>query len=610
MFDIKEALAKVPTKPGVYIMKDQVGTIIYVGKAKNLRNRLRQYFQNTLTNRKVAIMVDHIEEFEYIIVENEVESLILEQNLIKSNMPKYNILLKDDKQFPYIKINIRDRFPKITKTRAPKDDGAIYYGPFSSAISVNESIEFLNKYYKIRTCGLNLNRKDKTYKVCLNYHLGLCDGPCAGLITETAYREKINEAKDFLDGKKSDLIPSLESEMYQASSDLDFEKAAKCRNTIEFLQNLFTKQSVDTLSFIDKDVIGLAKGEENACIQIFFVRGGKVLGREHYFINDIADDSREEILAAFIKQYYMGYSQMPNEIIIEDRLEDQDLIEEFLSKIKGRPLRIINPQRGENVDLIKLAKKNALDMLVKQSDRYTKRNKINQENLVNLQEMLDLKSLPHRIEAYDISHYAGDQSVGAMVVFENGEAKRSDYRKFKLRENKNDDYQSLEEVLTRRFKRLVNRDDNKESFHLVPDLIMMDGGKGQINIAKGVLEKLNLDIPICGLVKDDFHQTRGVIYENVEIEIPVNTNLFRMIYTIQEEAHRFAISYHRNRMSTRFYKSELDNIPGIGPKRKKALIDHFKSIEKIKLASLEDLTQVNGISKKVAQDIYDYFKGE
>ncbi len=610
MFDIKEALAKVPTKPGVYIMKDQVGTIIYVGKAKNLRNRLRQYFQNTLTNRKVSIMVDHIEEFEYIIVENEVESLILEQNLIKSNMPKYNILLKDDKQFPYIKINIRDRFPKITKTRAPKDDGAIYYGPFSSAISVNESIEFLNKHYKIRTCGLNLNRKDKTYKVCLNYHLGLCDGPCAGLITEAAYREKINEAKDFLDGKKSDLIPSLEKEMYQASKDLDFEKAAKCRNTIEFLQNLFTKQSVDTLSFIDKDVIGLAKGEENACIQIFFVRGGKVLGREHYFINDIADDSREEILAAFIKQYYMGYSQMPNEIIIEDRLEDQDLIEEFLSKIKGRPLRIVNPQRGENVDLIKLAKKNALDMLIKQSDRYTKRNKINQENLVNLQEMLGLKSLPHRIEAYDISHYAGDQSVGAMVVFENGEAKRSDYRKFKLRENKNDDYQSLEEVLTRRFKRLVNRDDNNESFHLIPDLIMMDGGKGQINIAKGVLEKLNLDIPICGLVKDDFHQTRGVIYDNVEIEIPVNTNLFRMLYSIQEEAHRFAISYHRNRMSTRFYKSELDNIPGVGPKRKKALIDHFKSIEKIKLASLEDLVQVNGINKKVAQDIYDYFKGE
>lgn len=609
MFDIKEALAKVPTKPGVYIMKDQIGTIIYVGKAKNLRNRLRQYFQNTLTNRKVSSMVDHIEEFEYIIVENEVESLILEQNLIKSNMPKYNILLKDDKQFPYIKINIRDRFPKITKTRAPKDDGAIYYGPFSSAISVNESIEFLNKHYKIRTCGLNLNRKDKTYKVCLNYHLGLCDGPCAGLISEEAYREKIISAKDFLDGKKSDLIPSLESEMYQASRDLDFEKAAKCRNTIEFLQNLFTKQSVDTLSFIDKDVIGLAKGEENACIQIFFVRGGKVLGREHYFINDIADDSREEILAAFIKQYYMGYSQMPNEIIIEDRLEDQDLIEEFLSKVKGRPLRIINPQRGENVDLLKLAKKNALDMLVKQSDRYTKRNKINRENLENLQEMLGLKNLPHRIEAYDISHYAGDQSVGAMVVFENGEAKRSDYRKFKLRENKNDDYQSLEEVLTRRFKRLLNRGDNNESFHLIPDLIMMDGGKGQINIAKGVLEKLNLDIPICGLVKDDFHQTRGVIYNNVEIEIPINTNLFRMIYTIQEEAHRFAISYHRNRMSTRFYKSELDNIPGVGPKRKKALIDHFKSIEKIKLASIEDLTQVNGINKKVAQDICDYFKG-
>ncbi|MDO5028629.1 MAG: excinuclease ABC subunit UvrC [Bacillota bacterium] len=610
MFNIQEALKKAPTQPGVYIMKDIVGDIIYVGKAKNLRNRLRQYFQNTLTNKKVSAMVDHVEEFEYIIVENEVESLILEQNLIKTNMPKYNILLKDDKQFPYIKINIQDRFPKITKTRAPKDDGAIYFGPFSSAISVNESIEFLNKHYKLRTCGLNLNNPNKTYKVCLNYHIGLCDGPCAGLISPEEYRQRINEARDFLEGKKSDLIPNLTKEMYQASEKLDFEKAATCRNTIEFLQNLLTKQSVDTLSFIDKDVIGLAKGEDNACIQIFFVRGGKVLGREHYFINDVGEDDKADILEAFIKQYYMGYSQMPNELIIEESLPDQDLIEEFLSKLKGKTLRIINPQRGENVDLLKLAKKNALDMLLKSSERYTKRNRINQENLENLQRMLDLDHLPERIEAYDISHYAGDQSVGAMVVFENGLSKRSDYRKFKLRENKNNDYKALEEVLTRRFKRLINKTDNKESFHLVPDLIMMDGGKGQVNVGKKVLDQMGLNIPICGLVKDDFHQTRGLIYENVEIDLPVDTNLFRMIYTIQEEAHRFAISYHRNRMSTRFYKSELDNIPGVGPKRKKALIEYFKAIDNIKHSTIEELSQVPGINKKTAQDIYDYFREE
>lgn len=525
-------------------------------------------------------------------------------------MPKYNVLLKDDKQFPYIKINIRDRFPKITKTRAPRDDGALYFGPFASALSVNESIEFFNKYYKLRTCGLNLNNPNKLYKVCLNYHINLCKGPCAGFVSPEEYREGIKEVQNFLEDKKSPLIGNVKKLMMESAKKMDYEGATYYRNVMEFLNNLLTKQSVDTLSFIDKDVIAMAKGEEDVVIQVFFVRGGKVLGREHYFLNDTLDQSEGEILGAFVKQYYAGYSQLPNEVYIENEIEEMDVIEEFLGKIKGRPLRIVVPKRGENLDLMKLVKKNAQDMLVKYGDRYTKRNRLNQENLENLKDMLGLDHLPRRIEAYDISHIAGDENVGAMVVFEDGKTKRSDYRKFKIRSSTNDDYKSLEEVLTRRFLRQKEKSSKNESFQLLPDLIVMDGGKGQVNVAKKVLSGMDLDIPVCGLVKDDFHQTRGVIYENVEYEIPIDTNLYRMLYAISEEAHRFAISFHRNRMSSRFYKSELDDVKGIGPKRKMALIEHFKSIDRIKTASLEELSSIKSMNVKSAQAIIEHFRGE
>lgn len=610
MFNFEEALKKAPTEAGVYIMRDSVGTIIYVGKAKNLRSRLRQYFQKNITSKKVLSMVENIEEFEYIIVDNEVESLILEQNLIKSHMPKYNVLLKDDKQYPYIKINIRDRFPKIVKTRVPRNDGARYFGPFSSALAVNESIEFFNKHYKLRTCGLNLNNPEKSYKVCLNYHINLCRGPCAGLISPEEYNEDIKSVINFLEDKKSSLKNDVRKLMLESSEKLNFERASYYRNIIEFLNNLLTKQSVDTLSFIDKDVIALAKGEDDVVIQIFFVRGGKVLGREHYFLNDTLDQEEGEILAAFLKQYYAGYSQLPNEIYIENEIEDMELIEDFLCKIKGRSVKITVAKRGENLELIELVKKNAKDMLSKYGDRYSKKNRIDKENLENLQEMLSLDKPPSRIEAYDISHIAGDQSVGAMVVFEEGKSKRSDYRRFKIRTAANDDYKSLEEVLTRRFLRSKEKSSKKESFQLLPDLIIMDGGKGQINVAKRVLKEMELDIPVCGLVKDSFHQTRGLIYENVEFEIPIGTNLYRMLYSISEEAHRFAINYHRNRMSSRFYKSELDEIKGIGPKRKKGLMEHFKSIDRIKNASLEELEEVESMTKKSAEAVYRYFREE
>lgn len=610
MFDIKEALKNAPNKPGVYIMKDKVGTIIYVGKAKNLRNRLRSYFQKNVSNRKVAAMVSHIYEFEYIIVDNEVESLILEQNLIKQNMPKYNILLKDDKQYPYVKINISDRFPKITKTRYPKDDGSIYFGPFTNTFSVNESIEFFNKYYKIRTCGLNLNDPNKTFKPCLNYHINLCDGPCMGTVSEEEYNENIQSVVRFFEGKDKKVFEIIDKKMQEASKNLDFESAIYYRNLTSMLLDMLTKQSVERLSIIDKDIIAMARGAEEVCIQIFFVRGGKILGREHYILDDQLDLENKEILGEFLKQYYAGYTRLPNEIYIEVDIPDKEVVEEFLSKLKEQKVRIIVPQRGENLELIQLVKKNAKDMLSKYGNEFSRRNKENRQTLTELQELLDLRTYPERIEAYDISHIAGDQSVGAMVVFENGQMKRSDYRRFKITSAKNDDYKSLKEVLTRRFRRYVEKSGKSESFHVLPDLIMMDGGKGQVNICLGVLREMNLDIEVIGLVKDSFHQTRGIIYNNQEFNLPVETNLYRMIYKIQEEAHRFAINYHRTRMSNRLYQSELDNISGIGPKRKKAMIEHFKSIEKIKSATLEELLQVPSMSRTAAESVYNYFRGE
>lgn len=610
MFDIKEELKKVPSDPGVYIMKDKIGTTIYVGKAKNLKNRLKQYFQATVKHPKVQAMVDNVEEFEYIIVQNEVESLILEQNLIKDNMPKYNILLKDDKQYPYIKINIKDRFPKIVKTRTLRDDGSIYFGPYTSAISVNEVIEFFNRHFKIRTCGLNLNDPKKVYRPCLNYYINKCDGPCMGNLDSEVYKERIKKAIAFFDGKDLSVIKEVEEMMSEAAAKLDFENASYYRNLILFLNNLQEKQNVDTISFIDKDVIAMARGVDEVCIQVFFVRGGKILGREHYILSDTLNSETSDILSAFLKQFYAGYNQLPNEIFIEEEIDDMEIIEGYLSQIKNRPVRILVPKRGENVELLALVRKNAEDMLSKYGDRFLKKARENMETLGELKNLLGLKNLPLRIEAYDISHIAGDESVGSMVVFEKGQSKKTDYRKFKIKTvDKNDDYASLREVLERRFRRRENSSKN-ESFKALPDLIMMDGGKGQVNVALDVLKSIDLDIPICGLVKNDFHQTRGIIYDNVEYEIPITSNLYRMMYKIQEEAHRFAINYHRARMSNRFYRSELDEIPGIGEKRKAALIDHFKSIEKIRDASIEQLTEVKGMNKTSAKAVYEHFREE
>lgn len=612
MFDIEYNLDQAPTSPGVYLMKDKVGTIIYVGKAKNLRNRLRQYFQPGQTNRKVKAMVENIYEFEYIIVDTEVESLVLEQNLIKQYMPKYNILLKDDKQYPYIVINIKDKYPKVARTRLPKDDGSIYFGPFTETIAVNESIEFFSKHFKLRTCGLNLNKENPKNKVCLNYHIDQCSGPCEGLISQEDYNKRIEKVINFLEGKDKSLLKYVKEEMLEASKNLDFERATEYRNLHDMLLALLTKQNVERLSVIDKDIIGSSRLKDEIAIQIFFVRGGKVLGREHYILEDSLDLENKEILSTFIKQYYGGYTKLPNEIYIEEELADQDIIEDYLTKLKGKKVRLVVPHRGENLDLMRLVQKNARDMIIKHGKKFIKRNEKNHQTLEELKNLLNLKNFPKRIEAYDISHIAGDQSSGAMVVFENGQAKKSDYRKFRLQTSKNDDYQSLYEVLTRRFRRAKMENQKKnESFLFLPDLIMMDGGKGQVGVAHKVIKEMNIsNIPVVGLVKDEFHQTRGLIYKGVEYLLPVDTDLYRLIYKIQEEAHRFAIDYHRSRMSNRIYQSELDNIKGVGPKRKRELLKHFKSVENIKSASLEDLQEVKSMSKPSAKSVYEYFRGD
>lgn len=610
MFDFEKALKDTPTEPGIYMMRDNVGTIIYVGKAVNLRNRLRQYFQDRIVNRKVKAMVGNIAEFEYIIVDNEVESLILEQNLIKKYMPKYNILLKDDKQYPYIKISTDRKYPTITRIRLPKEDGALYFGPFTEGLAVTEAIDFFNREFSLRTCSLNLDKPNPKYKVCLNYHIDQCYGPCEGLISEEEYNKNIQEIIDFLNGRNKKLLKVVEKKMKDAADKLDFERAAHYRNLIVHMESLLTKQSVDTLSIVDKDMIAMARYEEDVAIQIFFVRGGKVIGREYYIMEDNLDSGNEEIISSFLKQYYAGYTRLPSEIYVESPLPDGEVVEEFLTRLKGTRVRIIVPKRGENRDLLNIVRKNAINTLNKEVDRYSKVHRQNIETLNELQKLLDLPTFPARIEAYDVSHIAGDQVSGSMVVFEDGQSKNSDYRRFRITSAMNDDYQSMREMLTRRLRRLKNIKNQKESFYIMPDLILMDGGKGQVNIALEVLDNLSLDIPVAGLVKDDNHITRGIIYNNDEYPVPLNTDLYTMIYKIQEEAHRFAINYHRSRMSDRLYRSELDNIKGVGPKRKVALLDHFRSVENIKAASVDKLLEIPGMPRTTAENIYQYFRGE
>lgn len=616
MFDIEEELKKLPAKPGVYIMKDKDSNIIYVGKAISLKNRVRQYFRKSTNHgSKVEAMVKNIEEFEYIITDNEVEALILESNLIKKHKPKYNILLRDDKNYPYIKITIKEKFPRIIKTRKVIKDGNKYFGPYVSSGAVDDTLDIIDNLYKLRTCNLNLEQGPSKARPCLNHFIGKCLGPCFQEVNHKEYMAMIDEVIMFLNGREHNLIEIIEEKMKKAASQLDFENAAKYRDQINSLNHVLEKQKIVSTDMEDQDLIGMARGIDNVCVQVFFIRTGKIVGREHFIIRDNETSERSEVLGAFIKQFYMGTSYIPKEILIEEEIEDVETISKWLTSKRGNKVSLKVPRRGEKNDLMEMVRKNALETLNQHRDRIKKKTEDNKKPLIEIKETLNLDKIPDRIEAFDISNIQGVQSVGSMVVFENGQPNFREYRKFKIKwVTGPDDYASMEEVIQRRFMRGLEekkmmRDNkiNTENFSVFPDLIMIDGGKGQVNVAKRVLDNLGLRVPVCGLVKDDKHRTRGIMYEGSEIILKTNSSGFRLITRIQDEAHRFAITYHRSLRSKDLVKSILDDIPGIGKKRKKSLLLKFKTIDNIRRASKEDLAKTEGMNKSVAENVFKFF---
>lgn len=618
MFDIQEELKKLPQKPGVYIMKDVTDNIIYVGKAINLKNRVRQYFQS-LKNQapKVQKMVPNIKEFEYIVTDSELEALILECNLIKKHKPKYNILLKDDKQYPYVKVTINELYPRIIITRKLEKDKAKYYGPFTEISSIKEFIELIHELWPIRKCQKVFNRDTINERPCLNYHIGQCKAPCNKLISEDEYMVFIHKAMELLDGKYDNIIASFQKEMIEASEKLEFEKAAQFRNKINSIKSVSEKQKMINYSMEDQDIVAFARAHGEALVQVFFVRNGKLIGREHFMLNDVEDMSRSEVMTEFIKQFYGGTPFVPKEIILQEEIEDIDIIQSWLEGIKGSKVYIKFPQKGEKHKLVELAAKNAILTLEQFGEKIKRDAQKTMGAVEEIKKALNIDINIERIEAYDISNIQGFESVGSMVVFESGKPKRSDYRKFKIKSVIGpDDYSSMEEVITRRFTHALreiaelkekNLDICVGKFTKFPDIIFMDGGKGQVNIAKKVLFELNIDIPVCGMVKDDKHRTKGIIYNEQEVILPVQSEGFKLLTRIQDEVHRFAIEYHRTLRSKTQLHSVLDNIEGIGVIRRKALLKHFGSVDTIKEASIEELLNVDGINKKIAETIYSFF---
>ena len=605
MFDLEEELKKLPDKPGVYIMHDKIGTIIYVGKAVSLKNRVRQYFRSSTNHSaKIKRMVSKIDYFEYIITDSELEALVLECNLIKEHSPKYNTMLKDDKTYPFIKITTGEHFPRVLFSRKIVHGTGKYYGPYTSAGAVKDTIELLCKLYKIRTCNRKLPADQGRERPCLNYHIGQCSAPCQGYINEEDYRKSIESVMEFLDGDYSHILKSLTQQMQQASENMEFEEAAKYRDLIASVKQVAQKQKITMDDVTDRDVIAVACDGQDAVVQVFFVRSGKLLGRDHFHMSVAEGDTRGEILSQFIKQYYGGTPYIPNVVMIQEEIEDSDVISQWLSGIKKRKVNIITPKKGDKEKLVELAYRNAQMVLIQDGE------KIKREQQRTVGAMEEIAGWIHlsgvrRVEAYDISNTSGVESVGSMVVFQDGKPARNDYRKFKIKTVKGpDDYKSMKEVLTRRFKRAL---ESSAGFDIYPDLIMMDGGKGQVNIALEVLGELGLSIPVCGMVKDDNHNTRGLYYNNVEIPIDKRSEGFKLITRIQDEAHRFAIEYHRSLRSKAQVSSVLDGIDGVGPARRKALMKHFMEIEKIRHASVEELMEATGINRGVAENIYNYF---
>ena len=616
-FNIEEELKKLPAQPGVYIMHDATDQIIYVGKAISLTNRVHQYFQSSRNKTaKIQKMVSKIAWFEYIVTDSELEALVLECNLIKEHQPRYNTMLKDDKAYPYIKVTVTEDFPRVLFARTMKKDKNKYFGPYTSAGAAKDTIDLIHKLYKIRTCSRNLPKDIGKDRPCLNYHIKQCDAPCQGYVSKEQYAESVNQALEFLNGRYDSVLKMLEKKMMDASDAMDFEKAIEYRDLLENVKKVAQKQKITSSSMEDRDIIAMAKDETDAVVQVFFVREGKLIGRDHFHVTVGADEGQKEILTSFVKQFYSGTPFVPRELWVQTELDDAETIASWLELKRGQKVKLVVPQKGEKERLVELAEKNA--RLVLSQDK----EKIKREELRTIGAMNQIGALiglerVRRVEAYDISNTSGMESVGSMIVYEDGKPKRSDYRKFKIQTVKGpNDYASMREVLTRRFSHGLEEartleekgmDTSFGSFTRFPDLLMMDGGRGQVNIALEVLGELGLEIPVCGMVKDDNHRTRGLYYNNVEVPIDRHSEGFRLITRIQDEAHRFAIEYHRSLRAKGQVKSILDDIPDIGPARRKALMRQFQSLEAVKEATLEALMEVPGMNRKSAESVYQFF---
>lgn len=620
MFDIREELKKLPNCPGVYIMRDEADNIIYVGKAINLHNRVRSYFRpNIGRGPQIDKMVSLISRFEYIVTDSELEALVLENNLIKEHSPKYNTMLKDDKTYPYIKVTVGEAFPRVLFSRQMKKDHSKYFGPYTSAGAVKDTIELINKLYQLRTCNRNLPKDCGNDRACLNYHIKQCLAPCQGYISREEYGLRVKKALEFLNGSYQDTLKDLEQKMQQASEALEFEEAIRYRDLYNSVKQIASKQKITDYEGEDKDIIALAAEEKDAVVQVFFVRGGKLIGREHFYMTHISETPKAQILQDFVKQFYAGTPFIPRELMLQEEIEDKEIIEQWLTRRRGSRVYLKVPKIGTKEKLVELAAKNAALVLSQDKERMKREEGRTIGAVKEIASLLGLENVS-RMEAYDISNISGFANVGSMIVYEKGKPKRSDYRKFKIKTVSGpDDYACMKEVLTRRFlhgmeeqKELEDKDIDREfgSFTKFPDLLLMDGGKGQVNIALQVLDELRLNIPVCGMVKDDNHNTRGLYYNNEEIAIDRNSEGFKLITRIQDEAHRFAIEFHRSLRSKAQVKSVLDEIPGVGPTRRKALMRRFKSIDEVKNADIETLASLDEIPEHIARGIYEYFHKE
>lgn len=616
-FDFQEELKKLPHQPGVYIMHDKNDTVIYVGKAKDLHSRVRSYFRKIVgRGPQIDKMVSLIDYFEYIVTDSEIEALVLENNLIKEHSPKYNTMLKDDKTYPYIKVSTGEEYPRVTMVRQMKKDRSRYFGPYTGGVDVRATIDLINKVYKLRTCTRSLPKDIGNGRPCLNYHIGQCMAPCQGYVSCEEYNAGVTKAIDFINGDYKDTLDMLSKRMEELSEKLEFEEAAKVRDLYNSVKNIVNKQKITAFNEEDKDIIALALENDEAVVQVFFVRDGKMIGREHFYMTHVSEKQSAEIIQEFIKQFYSGTPFIPHVIMLEEEIEDAETIEAWLTSKRGAKVSIIVPKIGQKEKLVELAAKNASLVLANDKERIKKKEAQTIGAMHEIEEWLNLPSIV-RMEAFDISNISGFMNVGSMVVFEGGKPKKSDYRKFRMKTVAGpDDYACMKEVLTRRFvhgleekksRKEQNLDEEFGSFTKFPDLLLMDGGRGQVNIALEVLKELDLKIPVCGMVKDDHHNTRGLYFNNVEIPIDRRSEGFKLITRVQDEAHRFAIEFHRSLRNTSSVKSVLDDIPGVGESRRKALMRAFKSIEEVKNATVEELAMVDEIPRNVAEEIYTFF---